>query len=161
MRVLNKRKKGKLCKMSKYTHVKQCVRAGHDRNTIQETIPYRVHGMRKHLENAVEVEMFVKQEEEIASISGKIANDTMCIRLTSDWECNRSTPKQVSTHILDKWYLARWHISTHDGQHNIRHEVIRKNNIFYLSKHHSRVKLIRVIFSLVDLLIFKYSGNLQ
>lgn len=161
MRILHKGKKGKLCKMGKHTHVEECVWSSHDRNTVQETIPYRVHWMRKHLKDAIEVEMFVKQEEEIASVSGEITNNTMCIRLTSDWECNRCATKQVSTPVLHKWHLAWWRLSAHDSQHNIGHEVISKNYIFYLSKHHSRVKLIRVVFSLVCLLIFKYSCHLQ
>mmetsp|Transcript_17231 Transcript_17231/g.28499 ORF Transcript_17231/g.28499 Transcript_17231/m.28499 type:complete len:302 (+) Transcript_17231:1087-1992(+) len=96
MRVLDDAQEGDLHAMSKETDVKNDVGLGDETGSIKEGITNSVHRVREHGKDAIEGEVLVDEEEEIAPVPSKVLDDAIGITLGPNGEPAEESTKDVA-----------------------------------------------------------------
>ena len=94
VRVLNNGQKCKLSSMCNDGDEEHLVAGGHQGNAVEADIANRVHGMRSHLEDAIEGEFLIDEVEEVTPIPGIVFDDSMGIELDPEVESDEGQATQ-------------------------------------------------------------------
>ena len=152
VRVLDVDEEDHLQDVRKHRGVEHHVRLRHQGDPVVEAVPHRVHRVGEHLEDAIKGQVRLNREEEVPPVPRKVSNDSVRIGLAPQGKERQTRTNNVHQNVEEPKRLGQSEV--HNSEHQVRHEVVRKNNVNDDSEDNPCVELMRVLLHLVgDVLV--------